>query len=279
MNLSSTPKDAEALVIAEQLAVSIAASLTPVQVGNATLVNVPAGYAQKDITDIIEKANPTPNRKRGTVALQALESLILFVKEQNSSATGYIYADQANRKITAVFNDNRHEAAAGWRDHRAVYTAEFTPEFAKWFNADGKKFDQAEFAEFVEDNFADISAPFADQLLEVATTISAKTGITFSSSKRLDNGQVQLVYSETINTQAGANGAMEIPRAFDLGLRIFKNGTGYALKARLKYRLGQGSVKFWFELDRVEKAIEDAFNGYVAEVSEQSGYTVLLGTP
>ena len=88
---------------------------------------------------------------------------------------------------------------------------------------------------------------------------------------------MQLGYTETINASAGANGALQIPKEFALGLRIFKNGDGYKLRARLKYRLGNGQVKFWYELDRPERAVEDAFAGYVESVSKQSGYVVLLG--
>ena len=87
-------------------------------------------------------------------------------------------------------------------------------------------------------------------MLDMATTIQAKTDINFSSAKRLQNGQVQLQYTETIDARAGANGALEIPKEFTLGLRIFKNGGGYRLKARLKYRLNAGTLKFWYELDR-----------------------------
>ena len=70
-----------------------------------------------------------------------------------------------------------------------------------------------------------------------------------------------------------------IPKEFELGLRLFKNGDGYKLKARLKYRLVQGGIKFWYELDRPERAIEDAFNGYIDKVKAESGYTVLVGSP
>ena len=70
---------------------------------------------------------------------------------------------------------------------------------------------------------------------------------------------------------------MAIPKEFALGLRVFKNGDGYKLRARLKYRLGGGSIKFWYELDRPERVVEDAFAGYVDQVRENSGYVVLLG--
>jgi hypothetical protein len=36
-------------------------------------------------------------------------------------------------------------------------------------------------------------------------------------------------------------------------------------------------VKFWYELDRPERAIEDAFKGYIEQVKTESGYSVLIG--
>lgn len=241
---------------------------------------VPQGFKLEDISRAVEKMQPAPRRKSGTVVLKDLASLLEYCSaqeadEDHDASKGFIYADPDTRKITAVFNDQRD--SEGWRDFRAEFKAEFTPEFAKWVGKNGQQFTQTEFAEFIEDNMADITAPEATALLEMATTIQATTGIDFSSAKRLQNGQVQLQYTETINATAGANGAMEIPKEFALGLRIFKNGEGYKLKARLKYRLHSGSVKFWFELDRYERAVEDAFSGYIDTVREKAAYTVLLG--
>jgi uncharacterized protein YfdQ (DUF2303 family) len=243
---------------------------------------VPQGFKLEDISRAVEKMQPAPRRKSGTAMLKDLDSLMAYCKDQDNPAGtaipyGYIYADPDSRKITAVFNDQRF--TEGWRDHRAEFKAEYTPEFAKWVGKNNHQFTQTEFAEFVEDNMADITDPAATAMLEMATTIQAKTDINFASAKRLQNGQVQLSYTEAIDARAGANGAMEIPKEFNLGLRIFKNGEGYKLKARLKYRLHSGSIKFWFELDRYERAVDDAFSGYVAILREKSGYQVLLGTP
>lgn len=71
---------------------------------------------------------------------------------------------------------------------------------------------------------------------------------------------------------------IEIPREFKIGVRLFKNGEGYKLRARLKYRLAGGKVKFWYELDRPENAIEDAFQAYIDHARE-NGFTVLIGKP
>ncbi len=267
----------EVTQIAALLSSLTAAVLEPGAIDGYHHVALPSGYSHKDITDAVEKAQTTPNRKRGSVAIKDVGSLLAYCADQAAQSTGYIFANPDKRSITAVFNDQRCSGLPGWRDHRAEFKAEYTPEFQKWLNNDKQQRGQTEFAEFIEDNFADITEPAAQALLDVATTIQAKTDINFSSAKRLQNGQVQLQYTETIDARAGANGALEIPKEFTLGLRIFKNGGGYKIKARLKYRLHGGNVKFWYELDRPERSIEDAFAGYVEHVREASGYVVLLG--
>lgn len=254
------------------------AASQPEDVKGHHYIVTPPGYNHKDITDLVEKAQLAPNRKHGNVKVKDVASLLAYCEDQAQTEAAYIYADPDARSITAVFNDQR-ATQPGWRDHRASFLAEYTSEFTNWMSKNKAQFSQTEFAEFIEDNLADITEPGAHVLLDVATTIQAKTDINFGSAKRLDNGQVQLQYTEAIDARAGANGALEIPREFALGLRIFKNGDGYKLRARLKYRLHAGTVKFWYELDRPERAVEDAFAGYVAQVREKSGYQVLIGTP
>jgi uncharacterized protein YfdQ (DUF2303 family) len=264
----------ETTAVLTSLASAAAQSIT---VEGVTYAVVPKDYKLEDLTSKIEAQQPTPLRKKGTVQLRDLTSLITYCKDQCTPASGYIYADTDTRSITAVFNDQK-AAEPGWKDHRAHYKAEYTPEFSKWLKFNGHPFGQTEFAEFIEDNFIDLHGEYASMLLEVATTLQAKTDINFSSAKRLQNGQAQLSYTETIDARAGVNGALEIPKEFTLGLRIFKNGDGYKIKARLKYRLHSGGVKFYYELDRPERSVEDAFNGYITKLQEQSGYTVLLGS-
>lgn len=275
--LESQETPAEALQMASLLASTIAGALSPYQAGEAWLVNLPHGYQQKDITSLIEHAGAEPSRKRGALALGDVPSLIAYCADQAQTDEGYIYADPDARCITAVFNDHRHTDHAGWRDHRAVFSAEFTPEFKLWQANNKQSKSQTDFAEFLEDNLADLQGDDAALLLNVASTIQATSGINFASARRLQDGQTQLTYNEVIDAKAGTDGSLKIPQTFTLGLRIFKNGSAYKLTARLKYRLGGGAVKFWYELERPERAVEDAFMGYVEEVREKSGYSVLIG--
>lgn len=267
----------EALSIAEKLAASVAGALAPRTIDGATVITLPDGYHLTDLTATIEAAQPHRRRAQGHVSLGDVHSLLAYCADQVAQERGYIYADPDARTITAVFNDQRSTLAPGWRDHRATFAAMYTPEFKKWLDKNTVNMGQTEFAEFIEDNLADIQGDQAQNLLTVATTIQATNGINFSSARRLQDGQTQLTYNEVINATAGADGTLKIPQTFALGLRIFKNGEGYKLTARLKYRIHSGSVKFWYELERPERAVEDAFTGYVNTVREKSGYTVLIG--
>jgi uncharacterized protein YfdQ (DUF2303 family) len=251
-----------------------------VSASGITQLLVPDNYKAVDLTALIEANKQAPTRKSGTVRLTDLDSFLTYVSQQGNPAITRIFADIDARTLTAIFNDHGNVDAGdatGWRDHRAVYTAELSKEFATWLKFDGEKMEQEPFAVFIEDNIADISQPTGETLLIVASTLQAKNEVNFSSSHRLDNGQVQLCYTENLNASAGVNGSVEIPRTFEIGARVFKGGAGYKVRARLKYRLvGGGKVKFWYELDRPDVSLEHAFKEYVNQV-RSSPFTVLHG--
>nr|WP_267874630.1 MULTISPECIES: DUF2303 family protein [unclassified Massilia] len=248
------------------------------EVEGTTHLVVPEGYKHIDLTGAIEKIGDGPRRKTGTVHLSEIASFNVFCADQGETGQVYIYADPEARTLTAVLNDHVHgDEAAGWRDYRAIFKAELSREFETWMRHNKKVMEQEEFAIFLEDNIADVVEPSGETLLQVALTLQAKTEVNFSSQRRLDNGQVQFTYSETIDARA-TGGSIEIPREFAIGARLFKNGDGYKVRARLKYRLGAGKVKFWYELDRAENVIEDAFQAYVNQARE-NGFTVLFGKP
>jgi len=268
--------------VIDKIGTLVKAAAAVQEVGDTYHLVLPDDHKHIDITDAVRKARPHPSRKTGTAALGDIDSFIAYVKAQGEPNRTVIYADPDSRTLTAVFNDHEEcdaeNSLAGWRDFRAVYAASLSREFSNWQSMHTKPMEQEQFAIFLEDNIADIVEPSGETLLQVALTLQAKTAVDFSSSKRLDNGQVQLTYTETIDARAG-NGSIEIPREFAIGCRLFKNGDGYKIHARLKYRLGAGRVKFWYELDRHENALEDAFKAYVEKASKETGYPVLIGRP
>lgn len=263
--------------VIQQLGALAVAATTVQYIGASAHLVLPPEYRHVDLNALIEKASPAPNRKQGTVHLGDVTSFVSYVREQADPLSCYIYADPDARTLTAVLNENSSAdaEAAGWRDFRAVCKAELSREFDGWMRSNKKVMEQEDFAIFLEDNIADIVEPSGEVMMAVALTLEAKTEVSFSSARRLDNGQVQLAYTENIDARAGA-GAVDIPRDFAIGVRLFKNGDAYRVRARLKYRLASSKVKFWYELDRPENVIEDAFEAYIAQ-ARASGFTVLLG--
>ncbi|SFD84174.1 DUF2303 family protein [Massilia yuzhufengensis] len=267
----------DATAIEQIGALSLAASSVQ-EIGGTTHLVIPNEHKHIDLTTAIERAGTAPRRKSGTVQLGDIHSFNVFVADQGVTSDVYIYADPEARTLTAVLNDHvKSGSTAGWRDLRAVFKAELSREFATWMSFNKKPMEQEEFAIFLEDNIADVVEPSGETLLQVALTLQAKTEVNFASHRRLDNGQVQFTYNETIDARAGT-GLIEIPREFTIGARLFKNGDGYKVRARLKYRLLSGKVKFWYELDRAENAIEDAFQAYINQARE-NGFSVLIGKP
>ena len=124
----------EVLVLAEQLTDLVASTIAPEVMGTYSHVVVPEGYTVKELSEAVEKQQDAPNRKRGVVQLKSLKSLLDYMEDMNASdgaiLDAFVYANPDQRTITTVFND--HKNGGGWRDHRAVFSAEFTPEFKKW---------------------------------------------------------------------------------------------------------------------------------------------------
>lgn len=274
---------AEAISIAAQLFDRTAATLAPEMItrsnsSESAFITTPVGYTLHNITEQLERAEGQPSRMRGNVTLRSIDSMISLC-DRLADESSVIYANADTGVITAVFNDHKEPGSPGWRDHRATFKAERTPEFEAWLRRDKQPFDQVAFAEFVEAHIADIADPqAASVLLTVATTIQAKTGINFGSARRLDNGQAQITYHETIDAKAGAAGDITIPTTFALGLRVFKGDTaGIKFNARLKYRLASGAVKFFYELDRPERVIEQAFADYLDRLREGTQLLVVQG--
>lgn len=239
-------------------------------------VILPPGWKREDITTQVAAQKDAPARKRGSVELHDVASFVLYCEDQGAKESGYLYAIAEKHCIVAVFND--HQAGPGWQDHRATLALTKTREAEIWLKHNTVPMEQEAFATFLEDNIADVVEPSGEVLLKVALTLQAKTDVSFRSARRLDNGQVQLQYSETIDARAG-DGDLVIPREFSIGIRLFKNVPGYKLRARLKYRLAASKVRFWYELDRPLDAIEEAFKGIADEVQEKSGYPMLFGLP
>ncbi|KAG1247610.1 hypothetical protein G6F68_014129 [Rhizopus microsporus] len=118
-----------------------------VKTGHTRLFAVPEGYTLE--TDaLLQKLQPTPSRKAGTVKLKTLDSFTQYVnqhKQPESQLYVTVNAKSADAPlvVTAVLNDHVHgglnDSAPGWCDFKAILIPDSSPEWKTWVGANGQK--------------------------------------------------------------------------------------------------------------------------------------------
>ena len=161
-----------------------------------------------------------------------------------------------------------------WGMHKAVYDCPFSDEWMDWSAADGKKMNQIDFAEFLENNIQNVapvgdnySGPSGTELLEMVLAFQETRKVEFKSVKRLQDGTCQFQYSD----DKSGSGNTKIPEKISLAIAPFHNGAPYQIDARIRYRLRDGQLVLWYELIEPKKIIEHAFQEIVADMENQLG--------
>jgi uncharacterized protein YfdQ (DUF2303 family) len=239
-----------------------------------SLVVLKDGYKIVDLVKEAEHRQPHPIHTEGSSVHYSLASLMAYAKahrEDDEAASSSMYVSPGTGVLMFVADDHtRHEEARNlpnWRKHRATYRMRYTEEAEAWIEASGKRMTQTEFAEFLEDRLVDVDSSSQAALATVARHFHATTNAQLKSAKRLDNGEVQFAYNETVNVQEG----ITVPTEFRVNLRLFEQvDVLYGLRARFKYRANQG-LTLWFEFANLERSINDAFEDVVSKAKELWG--------
>ena len=180
-----------------------------------------------------------------------------------------MYAHTNTSKVIAVIDS--HDGGgyeAGWQKHRVSLDLEHSKQWIAWKAADGKLFEQDEFADFIDDQWNDVIDPEPARMIDIARTFQAHTKVNFESAIRDQSGDVKLSYVEDTNAKAGQKGDIEIPARIQLALRPYVGGPIYSIWANFRYRLRGGSVTLGFKLERPELILEAAFADIVTELRD-----------
>jgi uncharacterized protein YfdQ (DUF2303 family) len=213
---------------------------TPHQIA-ADLLLVPSEDGSTKVIDLRDY-NESPRRKVGSRTVRDVRSFLTYLKKHREDNTE-LWADEPNSKIVAVID--AHEKAgldAGHEGHRITLDLAQTPEWKTWMKSNGVKMTQAEFAEFIEANAADITVPDPATFLEIAQTLLGSVNADWQSAHRLANGQIDFGYKETVTARAGQQGELQIPADFTIAVRPYLGSHRYSLKAHFRYRINQGNV-------------------------------------
>lgn len=249
----------------------------PISVDGVVAVVIPDG-SKVEWLDKYQPDKP-PKRKDATPVVYDAGSFIGYYHSFHDEGS-QIFADPNEYKVVGVLDYHMvgSDTPARHRMHRVTYVMQQTPEWKTWLDSDGKRRSQLEFAEFIENNSADIFMPAAADMIGFTRDLEATKDVTFGSSVRLDNGQVRFQYSEELKATVG-KGKVEAPEFFRLRLRAFVGAAPVEVVARLRFRLTEGKLTMWYDLMRPHDVKELGFQSIVGEIAEKTGTPVLIGKP
>lgn len=255
----------EAAVVAEIQRMADGEAHEPIRPGEVFLVPGPMGGLHQIDTD--EYAEH-PRRKEAKRSVTDAKSFVQYVNRHGGLGTE-VYAHTNTSKVVAVIDSHeRAELDPGWQKHRVSLDLEHSKQWLAWTRADGDFVSQADFADFLEDQWNDVIDPEPARMIDIARTFQAHTNVNFDSAIRDGSGDVKLHYVEETKAGAGEKGDIEIPARIQLALRPYVGGPIYSIWANFRYRLTGGAVVLGFKLERPELILEAAFADIVTEIRD-----------
>lgn len=245
---------------------------------SVTHIAVPKGFDIKAIDN--EHLQEGPRRITARAELDDAESFLSYVN-LHDSVSGCAAVWCTFNPVTyalqfeAVF-DEHGLGSPGWRKHRAVFKPRLSVEWGIWVDKHNRKeHGQLAFAEFIEANEKDIAAgdrlPSSLDMQTMATAFEINADKRFKSKVRTQSGGVELEY---VDTDDGATvERMKLFERFQIGIPVFWTireasdpVSAWPIQARLKYRVNQGAVLFWYDLIRPDIVHESAALALIRQI-------------
>lgn len=159
--------------------------------------------------------------------------------------------------------------------HVAKYLPRYSEQWLRWSAISGKPLAQQDFAEFIEENRADIRQPEAAFLLDIVSKFKATKKAEFNSVVHQPNGDITIGWDE--NTEYKGKPGVTVPAELELGIPVFFKGTLYSVKALMRYRLSEGKLTFLVKLDNTVAVEQAAFDEITTSIAEATGIEIYLG--
>jgi len=262
----------------------------------------------ESLVDLIESYRTEPERKEGTASTTTLQSFIDLVNHHKLEAS-VVFAqtriklpNAAERSkgekpvlpsLTAVINySEKNDGAARNADHRIHYPFPITDEFKIWLETDHSPMEQAEFAAFLEEHVAELSAPtdfeasnlqakFGErvatpsEVIALSRNLEVFVGQTYKRAERLTSGERTVEFVEQHNNAKGEK--IDIPGIFVIAVAAFQDGEPVRIPARLRYRPSGGKLIWFYQLYRWEDEVHGRIKDDIATVVKETSLPAFEG--
>lgn len=246
---------------------SLAAQPSTLEIKGVPHVILPAGFtlAAPDL----ERLLPEPTRTRRIVVANDIGGFIAYSKDFKTERTALFCGPPDNAKLEARLDDHK-PSSPSHVTHQCFFHCPKTTEYATWMGANKVKTTQVAFAEFIENNLRDIIKPDGNEVLAAALNFRDHGSAEFSSAMRLSDGRVQFQFVEKETA-----GQVRFPETIEIAIPVFEGQkTRYTVKAKTRYRVQSGELTLWYELERPDLVLRQAYNDLIEEVEKQVGIAV-----
>jgi uncharacterized protein YfdQ (DUF2303 family) len=244
---------------------------------------------------LFEPYRTAPERRNGTATVDNLQSFIELVNRHKDEHS-VIFADTKlpNPKLTAVIDYHQTDHAARFGKHRIEYAFPLSEEYKAWAGGNGKKFEQAEFAAFLEDRIADLASPLdvekseyedkfkvkfgtPNEIVELSRGLRIFVNSQFKTAVTLQSGEAELSFQEEHRDAKGEK--LFVPGLFMISVPAFDDGEPLRIPARLRYRPAGGSVSWFYQLYRPDFWLRQQIKNDLLTASQQTGLPAYEGAP
>lgn len=270
-------------------------------IGSTPVALIPKGMEAVSLKKFTDEYRQKPERRKGVVALDRVNSLI-DITNRFKSESSVIFADAAisgnaiSASVQTIFNyhpSGKNNEDADNADHSAIYKFPTARDFDYWMSLNQKPMEQSTFAAFLEErhlemrvanesekNIIDGLKPkFADplEILELSKDLEIYSTETVKNKNKLSSGETELKFTTEHSDADGK--PIQIPDFFVIELPIFEGGSAERLIVRLRYRLQNGKINWFYSLYRIDMTLNNAFHTACAEIQEQTGLPLFFGKP
>ncbi|MBQ8465309.1 MAG: DUF2303 family protein [Alphaproteobacteria bacterium] len=263
--------------------------------GTKGLIIAPEGMSVAHAKQFIEKEQTAPEVLKGSTSLHNCNSFIEFVNRYKTENSALFY-NQSEQKITCIFDCATKEKTS-FEQHKASYAFPFSDELQEWQKHNASPMPQIEFAYFIEKNVLDLSEPPAndgetDALKNIRLRIGGhyagvnrmvelSRGISIHNDERatikhdINTGEAVVDFSSEHTDMSGNK--VKVPNMFLIVIPVLKGGKMYQLPCRLRYRLKEGVIRWWYEVIDLDKAIEKAIDEELDTIKKDISLPVYYG--
>lgn len=254
--------------------------------GTEGLVIAPNGMNITHVKQVIDAERTAPETLKGSTNLHNCKSFCDYVNRYKTDDSVVFY-NKPEGTITCIF-DCATKDKTSYERHKAEYSFPFSEELKSWRGENNSLMSQLDFAMFIEKNVLDLAEPPTPEnegealknirmrcgghFASVAKMVELSKGIAVRADEKavikhdLNTGEATIQFSSE-HTDADGK-PVKVPNMFVIVIPVLDGGKAYQLPCRLRYRLNNGSVRWWYEVINLDKAIEMAIDEELQEISK-----------